>query len=305
MTDGKAWHGLGQVVSGPQTAEETLKLSGLGFDVVKQPIFLANGTQLPHKFATVRADTNFPLGVVGNKYQVLQNVEAFNFFDGIVNREEAIYTSAGVLGNGERVWLQAKLPDHVLVNGERYDEYLLFSNTHDGSSCIEVRFTPVRVVCENTMIAALRGSSTGIYKVRHSLSAATKLAEGVKVLGLANTYFKELEQLFDIMAHTPHKEEEQEYHFLKLAAGSKYQHGVKVSTKAQNIADEMKRAMRQCPDNAQFAGTWMETFNGVTYFADHWKEYRMGDSFEGSLFGSGAVIRNKSMDMAMVELKLN
>jgi phage/plasmid-like protein (TIGR03299 family) len=304
MTQGSAWHGLGEVVVGPQTAAETIYKSGIDFDVVKQPLFLANGIQLQSKFATVRTDTGFPLGVVGKDYKLLQNIDAFDFFDGIVNREEAIYTSAGVLGNGERVWLQAKLPEHVLVNGEQYNEYLLFSNTHDGTSCIEVRFTPIRVVCENTMNAALRKASPGVYKVRHSTNAKLKLAEGAKVLGMANTYFKELENILDIMAHTRHTKDDQQHHFKQIILGKDY-NGGEISTKADNILFEMTRAMKQCPDNEKFGGTWMETFNGITYYADHWKSYKVGDSFEGSIFGTGAIMRNRSMELAMVELGLN
>lgn len=305
MTVGSAWHGLGQVVTGPQTAEETIRLSGLDFEVVKQPIFLADGTEIPDKFANVRRDTNMPLGVVGKKYHILQNIEAFDFFDGIVNREEAIYTSAGVLGNGERVWLQAKLPEHVLVNGERYDQYLLFSNTHDGTSAIDVRFTPVRVVCENTMNAALTAKQSGVYRVRHTRNANAKLAEGVKILGLANQYFKELEQIFDIMAHTPCRPEQKEEHFGKLTLAGKYQAGEKLSTKATNIIFGMKQATMQCPDNHKFEGTWMEVYNGVTYYADHWKEYRIGSQFENSQFGSGQELRKRSMEYAMAEMNLN
>lgn len=297
MTVDAAWHGLGQVVTGPKTAEETIKLSGIGYDVVKQPLYLSDGRELPDRMATVRTDTDQYLGVVGKSYTVLQNVQAFTFFDAIVNRDEAIYTSAGVLGQGEKMWLQCKLPEHVMVNGEQYNEYLLFSNSHDGTSSIDVRFTPVRVVCENTMNAALNKKSIGVYKVRHSANANAQLAEGAKIMSIANNYFKEIEIMFDKLAHTKVSEADKQEHFKQVIMGNAYKPGIKLSTKADNILFEMEQATRQCPQNEQFEGTALEIFNGITYYADHWKEYRMGNSFEGSLFGSGIVTRNRSMNL--------
>lgn len=297
MTVDKSWHGLGQIVTGPKTAEETIQLSGIDYDVVKQPLFLSDGRQVPNRMATVRTDTDEYLGVVGKSYSVLQNRQAFSFFDGIVNRDEAIYTSAGVLGNGEKMWLQAKLPEHVMVNGEQYNEYLLFSNSHDGKSPIDVRFTPVRVVCENTMNAALNSKSIGIYKVRHSANANAQLSEGAKIMNIANNYFKEIEIMFDKLAHTKISEEDKQEHFKQVILGNAYKHGIKLSTKADNILFEMEQATRQCPKNEQFEGTALEIFNGITYYADHWKEYRMGTNFEGSLFGSGIITRNRSMKL--------
>jgi phage/plasmid-like protein (TIGR03299 family) len=301
MTMGDAWHGLGQVVTGPQTADETLKLSGLDFEVVKQPIFLADGTRIPERFATVRTDNNSPLGVVGKKYEVFQNTDAFGFFDQIVNREEAIYTSAGALGSGERIWLQCKLPEHVLVNGEAYDQYLLFSNSHDGTRAIDVRFTPVRVVCENTMRAALTKQASGVYRVRHTASAKDQLSTGASILGLANVYFKEIAEVFEKMAEVKMPEEKVQDHFLRLILGDKYGSGVKVSDKAQDALFEMNRALKTCPDNEQFIGTALGAYNGLTYYADHWKDYRIGTQFQNSQFGLGERMRENSFALLNAE----
>ena len=183
----KAWHGLGQIIDRYPTSSEAIQHAGLDYIVEKRPLFtydtenhLGEGSddimipeiEVPNFFATVRADTEQVLGVVGNDYEVVQNRDAFSFFDAIVGGGDGIlYETAGALGNGERVFITAKLPDYIRVGVKDWiEQYLFLTTTHDGLGSITAAFTPIRIVCNNTLNAAMNNHS-GAIKIRHTASA--------------------------------------------------------------------------------------------------------------------------------------
>src|SRR5690606_14134757 len=146
-----------------------------------------------------RTDTDEVLGVVGNDYKIVQNTEAFTFFDAIVGGGDGIlYETAGALGNaGQRIFITAKLPDYIRVGREDLiEQYLFLTTSHDGYGSITAAFTPVRVVCNNTLNAALR-STTNCVKIRHTLGAAERLREAHKLLGITHQLAEDLGELFN------------------------------------------------------------------------------------------------------------
>jgi phage/plasmid-like protein (TIGR03299 family) len=158
------WHGLGQKLDGPATSVEAIQAAHLDWDVIKVPLFTKQRGRyrdIPNRFGVVRADKSSKgdtavLGIVGASYKPFQNRQAFAWFDGIVGEGKAIYHTAGALGEGERVWILAKLPGEIRVLGDDVvNKFLLLSNSHDGESSIQVKFTPIRVVCNNTLTMAL------------------------------------------------------------------------------------------------------------------------------------------------------
>jgi phage/plasmid-like protein (TIGR03299 family) len=155
---------------------------------------------IPDKFAVVRQDLwGTPecsvLGVVGRDYTPLQNREAFGFFDHIVGKDAAIYHTAGALGQGERVWILAKLPTEIEVaRDDISDKFLLLSNSHDGNSSVQIKFTPIRVVCQNTLTMALSQGPT--LHVAHMKDIHRRLLEAERTLGLINRRFDEIEEEF-------------------------------------------------------------------------------------------------------------
>ena len=190
------WHGLGQVVDEALTSAEAIKAANLDFKVEKLPNFVRIGnTELvsPSSFSTIRTDVPEVLGNVGKDYTVVQNSDAFIFFDSIVGKNKAIFQTAGALGKGEQVFITAKLPKSIILdNIDQIDQYLLLSNTHDGSRSIEVLFTPIRVVCNNTLTAALRMAENRI-KIRHTAKANERLEKAHKLLGIHTKLFDEQE----------------------------------------------------------------------------------------------------------------
>ena len=148
------WHGLGVRVEAAPSSEEALRLSGLNWNVIQQPIKTRGGVEIPGYKANLRDVDNQVLGVVTDRYRVVQNAEAFAFTDALLG-EGVKYETAGSLQNGRKIWLLAKLPDRYIIEGDQVEPYLVFSNSHDGSGSIKVAMTPVRVVCQNTLNLAL------------------------------------------------------------------------------------------------------------------------------------------------------
>ncbi|SHM06009.1 DUF932 domain-containing protein [Flavobacterium saccharophilum] len=209
----KAWHGLGQIVEQYPTSSEAIKHAGLDYEVAKSPLYTkASGIQtadgivtaqteltVPDCFATMRTDSNAVLGVVGKDYHIVQNREAFSFFDAIVGGGDGIlYETAGALGQGERIFITAKLPDYIRVgNGDDVTEkYIFLTTSHDGSGSITAAFTPIRIVCQNTLNASLR-SMSNVVRIRHTSGAKQRLDDAHKVMGLADTFTTQLEGIFN------------------------------------------------------------------------------------------------------------
>ena len=198
----KAWHGLGQVTDSAMTTGEALELAGLDFEVHKFPNFTTievEGKELvleSNSFSTVRMDTQKVLGgKLGKVYTVLQNTDAFEFFNYVVDESSAIIETAGALVNGEIVFISAKLPEYITIKKDVIEQYLLVTNSHDGSSGIKVMFTPVRVVCNNTLNMALKGAKNCV-TVRHTRNAKDNLLNAKNILGIHNQYKQELERTY-------------------------------------------------------------------------------------------------------------
>ncbi|MES2653297.1 MAG: DUF932 domain-containing protein [Bacteroidota bacterium] len=214
----KAWHSLGQVIADYPTSGEAIKHAQLDYLVEKRPLFTYdsenhllpndwdfNGDKLKRAeveatdfYANVRTDTDQVLGVVGKDYHVVQNSDAFSFFDSIVGGKDGIlYETAGALGKGEKIFITAKLPDYIRVGrDDLIEQYLFLTTSHDGYGSITAAFTPVRIVCQNTLNAAMRNKSNCL-KIRHTSSASDRLKQAHELLGITNLLAGEMEQLFN------------------------------------------------------------------------------------------------------------
>ncbi len=182
------WHGLGTKLESPASAAEAIEAAKLDWEVTKVPLYAASGRRrvaLKNRFAVVRKDLLDKkqckaLGIVGSQYTPLQNREAFSFFDPIVGEKAAVYHTAGVLGNGERIWILAKLPEDIRVTDDDItNKFLLLSNSHDGTSAVQVKFTPIRVVCQNTLTQALKRGPT--VWVAHTQNIHERLREAAEI----------------------------------------------------------------------------------------------------------------------------
>ena len=223
---GLPWHGLGTRLDRPATAKEAIQAAHLDWQVRKLPLCAVDGLlHLPvkDKYGVARDGSLDVLGVVGRDYTPVQNREAFAFFDPIVGKNAAIYHTAGALGRGERVWILAKLPDSIRVVGDDVtDKYLLLTNSHDGKSSLQVRFTPVRVVCQNTLTLALNqnGSDNGSLKLTHHTDIHRRLQEAERMLGIVRHQYDTLAETFREMVRVPMGKERLDQYLSRVFPGS-------------------------------------------------------------------------------------
>lgn len=180
------WHGLGVRVESALNSQDALIQSGLDWKVVQRPIMTTAYDPIPGYKANIRDTDNRILGVVTDRYKVVQNAEAFAFTDALLG-EGVKYETAGSLQDGKKIWILAKLPDKYIIEGEQIDPYLVFSSSHDGSGAIKVAMTPIRVVCQNTLNVAL-SSAKRMWSTIHVGDLAAKMDEAHNTLLLAEKY---------------------------------------------------------------------------------------------------------------------
>lgn len=317
------WHGLGTKLAKAATSEEAIVAAGLDYAVEKRPIYYtitdaANAAHRPiaDKFATVRMDTKEALGVVGSQYRPLQNKEAFSFFDAVVGLKEAIYHTAGALGKGETVWLLAKLPGEIKVIGHDVSEkFLLLTNSHDGSGSIKVLFTPIRVVCQNTLNVAL-STRENAFSIRHTPGMGLKVEEAQKALGIVNARFELFQDAARKLATTELTVKASQAFFTKVAnrygEAPELAKGQELPAKTKAIIEEMTRLFEggRGAELKGAKGTAWGAFNAVAEFVDFYRPTRSGDvsairasRADSLLFGTGKAMKQRAWDEALALAK--
>jgi len=206
-----AWHELGNIIpGGTADVEQVLTLGGIDFEVARRPVEYRNrvdgpGLILADQFVTVRKDTEAGLGVVGSKYEVLQNRDAFAFLQDLVDRHDVVWESAGAVREGRRVFISMRLPDTVTIDAAGVNDqiipFIVALNSHDGSSLFQVVLTPWRPVCRNTERFALRDAHAR-WGVRHTRNARDRIAEARRTLGLSLRYFEHFAAEEEALAQT-------------------------------------------------------------------------------------------------------
>jgi phage/plasmid-like protein (TIGR03299 family) len=300
------WHRLGKKLDNPATAEEAIVAAGLDYEVGLCDLLTPAGQQVRHRKGVVRCDTGAVLGVVGKGYVPIQNRESFGFLDSLVTEGEVRYHTAGSLGQGERIWLLAKLPNEIRVkqSDDVTDPYLLLSNSHDGSSSLRVFFTPIRVVCQNTLNAAEgRGSGQGI-SIVHKGDLQAKVEEARQVLGLAHRYFTDFAEKAETLAHQYPSASELEAYFHRLYPDPLESE----SSRAANIRQELTRLFeeglgQQIPE---IRHSMWAAFHAVTEYVDHHRPTRSGSAedrwqrrLQSAWFGTGALLKRHALAEAL------
>lgn len=264
------WHQLGQRLDNTATSVEAIAAAGLDYTVSKKPLKAVLRTKkymdVMDHYATVRTDTGEVLGVVGGRYSPIQNRDAFTFFDSLVGTGEAIYHTAGALGRGERMWILAKLPGYIKVQGEDIvEKFLLLTNSHDGSCLVRAKLTPIRVVCQNTLTAALGGLDEEV-RIRHTPSAVSKLEQAHKLLGLTNILYDQLKQILGKMANH------------QLSTANLFAYVSRVipspddeipSTRTRHIRDRILELHESGQGADMSRGSLWGAYNAVTEYTDH------------------------------------
>ena len=176
------WHGLGRIIMDAPASREALELAGLDWQVESRNIYSGTGAMIPGYRANVRSTDDAVLGVVSDRYRIVQNEEAFQFTDDLLG-EGVTYETAGSLQGGKKVWMLARLPRKYLIAGDQVEPYLVIFNSHDGSSGVKVAMTPIRVVCQNTLNLALNTAKRS-WTARHTENVLLRVQDARETLQL-------------------------------------------------------------------------------------------------------------------------
>ena len=296
ITKGKPWTYKGAVnVENCKTAAEVMSAAGLDWQVAKcelvakmpvhgdRPedngfIFGSNNyVECPNAFATYRTDYNIPLGIVKERYTPVQNVEAFTFFDNAIGKDKAIWQTAGFFGMGERIFVSAKLPKNIFVQGDPVENYLVFTTSDDGSSGVKILFTPIRVICENTLNAAIATSSNYV-SFRHTKSVHCNLDIASEILGICDSRIVFLQEKFDFMRKTQIKDEDAQNIFANVILTEDEQ--FKINQTGHTIGQIITRDWRAIQDS----GISMKKVNTLSeinnyYFAGIGQKEILGSAY--------------------------
>lgn len=275
------WHGLGVQVDEALSSEEALIKSGLNWQVKQRPILTNEGILIEGYKANVRSSDNKILGVVTDRYKVVQNSEAFAFTDDLLG-QGVRYETAGSMAEGKKVWILAKLPTAYIIGGERLSPYLVFSNSHDGSGAIKVAMTPIRVVCQNTLNLAL-STADRIWTTNHTGDINAKLESARETFYRAENYMDALgneihklnkipmnddlviEMINDLLPIPTDASELQEKNVIRLR-------------------DDISLRYNQAPDLQLLPKNAYRFINAISDFATHAKPLRETATYRENLF---------------------
>ncbi len=300
------WHGLGQQVSDDITTDGMMKAAGLDWSVTKQPMYymddLGEMGEVPGKSALVRSSDNKVMDIVGQDWNPVQNAEAFEFFREFVDTGDMQMHTAGSLKDGKMVWALAKVNDGFTIKtaqGEdSVESYLLFSNPHQYGKSIDVRFTPIRVVCNNTLTFSLQSDSKNFVKLNHRSKFDPDLVK--QQMGLASEKFAKYKDMAEFLSSRRYNKESL-MKFYNEVFPHTYSKGKDVNV-VEDLTKNAKAAMDvlYTQPGANYAeGSWWQALNSVTYLTDH----KMGRSSESrmqsSWFGQNQARKMKAVNKAV------
>lgn len=269
----------------------------MNWTVEQFPVY-ANGIEIPGYYANVRSDTKNVLGVVRERYRIVQNNQAFDFVDDIIgNKEvECRYETAGSLFNGKKVFLLVKLPNKELL-GDDVENYLFFTNSHDGSSALTAGISNVRVVCNNTLQMALREAKR-VWNCRHTLNIESRKKQAQEALGLAITYVDSMEKTAEELFQKKINEEI----FFRNLFNSKYFENQAEKNK-EVVIDRIHTLYHEKDDLQNFRGTAWGMYNAVADYVSNSVPLRQTKTFEENKlnrFFKGDNVLQITQDILMV-----
>ena len=275
------WHGLGTKVIEAPDSEGALVAAGLNWNVVQEPIYTREEEMIDGYRANVRDSDRRVLGVVTDRYKIVQNREAFAFTDELLG-EGVRYETAGSLQGGRRVWLLAHMPREYIISGERISPYLLFSNAHDGSGAIKVALMPIRVVCQNTLNLALNTAKRS-WSMNHTGDIRGKMKEAKDTLFMAETYMDELGKEFESLRKKK-LTDKQVMDYIEILLPVEDGSTPQQIRNMKRLQEDMKRRYFDAPDLKDVGNNAYRFINAVSDFATHSKPLRKTANYKENLF---------------------
>jgi phage/plasmid-like protein (TIGR03299 family) len=294
------WHSLGKRVSPDLTPEQMLEAAGLNWTVDKFPLFAAMGSnddeivEINDK-ALIRSLDKKVLSVVSDDWNPVQNAEAFEFFNEFVMAGDMEMNTAGSLKDGQIVWGLAKVKESFeLFKGDRIDSYLLFTNFHKYGCSTDVRFTPIRVVCNNTLTLSLSSAVERMVKISHRRQFdATNVKD---MLGIATDKLQKYKEMAQFLGAKKAKHESVVEYFERMFPATEKSQKDKKLSKNASIAMDILHTQ----PGAEYAeGSWWQPFNAVTYMTDHLMGRSADTRLQSAWYGYNKGLKTKALELAV------
>ena len=295
------WHGLGTKVDDALSPEEMMVAAGLDWTVSKRPIFVQTddgGDRTTDEFfAIVRDSDHRILSPCGSKYLPTQNREVFKFFDQFVKAGNMTMGTAGSLNNGKQIWALANIQrGFTLPGGDEVQGHLLISHPHTWGKSLTVMFTPIRVVCNNTLTAAL-GDSSNRFRMSHVRQFNVDVQEEAKTaLGLATEQLDQFEQAANLLAKVQYDEKQLNQYISRLFQPSSV---TEDRAELNKVSETVHQCIHTQPGAAMSEGTWWSALNAVTYYVDHKAGRDRNASLTSAWFGPRASTKRQALNLAM------
>jgi phage/plasmid-like protein (TIGR03299 family) len=292
------WHGLGTKVDRELTPDQFQKVAGLDWTVEKQPLVTATGIPIKNKEALIRSSDNSVLDVVGTGWNPVQNSEAFEFFHDYVMAGDMEMHTAGSLKDGQMVWALAKTKESFeLFKGDQTDNYFLFTNPHQFGKSINIRMTPIRVVCNNTLTLSLSQDTDKMVTVNHRKAFDPAMVK--EQMGIAKEKMEQYKSMAAFLGGKRATGDNVIQYFNEVfGAPAKEKEGGVLPFTSRNAKIAMENLTTQ--PGANFAeGSWWQAFNSVTYMTDH-LQGREGDSrLQSAWYGRNRKVKLNALDKAL------
>lgn len=275
------WHGLGEVIAEAPNFEAAIQLAGLDWNVYQTDLLTNSGLPIPGFKANIRDTDDKVLGVVTDRYKVVQNREAFQFTEELLGKGVR-YETAGSLQEGKKTWILAKLPNEYIIGEDQISPYLVFFNSHDGSGSIRCAITPIRVVCQNTLNLALSTAKRS-WSAVHTQSIANRMQEASQTLFFAEKYMTELgREIFQLQKVSLSDKKVMEYieeFFPDDVTATPAQR-----RNTRTLREDLKRRYFDAPDLAHVGNNAYKFVNAVSDFATHAAPLRQTSTYKENLF---------------------
>ena len=277
----KPWHGLGTEVQEAPTSAEALICAGLNWEILQKSVYSEDGTLIDGYKVNIRDSDNAMLGIVSDRYKVVQNKDAFRFTDDLLGAG-VTYETAGSLQGGRKVWMLAKMPQRYIIGGDEIAPYMVVMNSHDGSSGIKVAMTPIRVVCQNTLNLALNKAKR-VWTTKHTENVMNRVHEARETLMLAEAYMNGLGHEIDALSKiklTDKKVMDFMKEFFPVTED------MSEITKKNNLRllEDIKQRYWDAPDLVDIGKNGYRFINAVSDFATHADPLRKTKNYNENLF---------------------
>lgn len=294
------WHGLGVEVSNELTPAQMLEKAGLDWEVKKFSLFaeVAGKRVKTNQKALIRMSDSKVLTTVGEDWNPVQNTDAFEFFSEFVLSGDMEMHTAGSLKGGQMVWALAKIKESFdILGGDQIDSYLLFSNPHQYGKAIDVRFTPIRVVCNNTLTMSLNSKSVNNFKVGHHTKFDPTAVK--EAMGLAHDKFAKYKEMALFLAGKKFSVDSLLQYYAEVFPHTGEKKTVeKVEDLSRNA--QIAHDLLEKQPGAEYApGSWWQAFNSVTYVTDHLQGRNADNRLYSNWFGGNQNRKILAMNKAM------